>query len=930
MRNSQPVTIDDMSVLLSLKHKLQPKIDRVKSRLNRRSRTRSRRVVVAYNQEAKQLRKIKLLRLAVLMGFGGLLAGMMMFFILLLVYAKDMPQPGQVVRQTGFSTKLFDRNGVPLQDLYTDENRIFVPIEQMPQHLKDATVAIEDKDFYSHRGFDLMVFVRAPYYLLTEGRVVGGSTLTQQLVKKVLLTDERSLARKFKQIVLSLLIERRFSKDEILEMYLNEVPYGGTAYGVGAAAEQYFNKPVSELTQLESAILAGLPQRPSAYSPYAAKTDDDGKLLWQLRAEGVLRRMQEDGYLSSAAYTEAVDALPNVTFSKGGTNLLAPHFVYYAKDQLEEMFGEDLVNQGGLQVTTSLDMTVQEEAQKVVAEEIDKVQNLNITNGAVIVMNPKTGEVISMVGSKDFNSQDMDGQFNVVTQGLRQPGSSIKPVVYLTLMQNQQFTPASMMVDVPTTFQRNDAEKPYAPKNYDGKFRGPVSLRNSLGSSLNIPAVKALAYTGLESFLQQAYKMGFATLEPTKENLQRLGLSVALGGGEVHLIDSATAFSSFANTGVRVEPISILKVVDKNGRVLFEHRPVEGERVMEPEYAFLINDILSDDQARAMAFGTNSRLNVSPNIAVKTGTTNDQRDNWAIGWSQDVLVGAWVGNNDNSAMKTVASGISGATPIWQRIMEYALKNGYEAPAWEVPSGVEQVEVDAISGYYKHDEFPTKAEYVVKGSLPKVEDAIHRKIKLCRGENKLATDAKIAAGDYDEKEFVVLAENDPYSQDGKNRFQEAISSWIAGLGNILYQVPTEFCGDNQDLFVNLKRPENEKTYDGEDIEVEVVADSGAGIDKLEIMVDGSIKETIKNREYKGKIRVPRGRHEVWVIAYSRDGKTATSEKHKIGTGGESWQEPTPTPVPTATPTPLPTTPPAPPTATPVPVIPTTTPVLPSPT
>lgn len=897
-------------------------MSRIKQRLQKRKLAQPRRAVAAYNEEAKRLRMIKVMRLGVLGAFAVLVAGMLLFFFLLVYYAKDMPQPGQIIRKSGFSTKIFDRNGLILQDLFSDENRIPVTFDQMPQHLKDATVAIEDKDFYTHQGFDPMVFVRAPYYLITERRVVGGSTLTQQLVKKVLLSDERSLPRKFKQIVLSLLIERRFSKDEILAMYLNEVPYGGTAYGVGAAAQQYFDKPVNELTVVEAAILAGLPQRPSAYSPFAGKTDEDGTPLWKLRAEGVLRRMNEDGYLTEAGYEDAKAGLDTVQFKRGETDMQAPHFVFYVKDKLEEMFGAELVNTGGLTVTTSLDLKLQEEAQKIVEEEIAKVENLNITNGAVVVMNPQNGEIIALVGSRGYNSDKIDGQFNVATQGLRQPGSSIKPVVYLTLMQQKQYTPASMFIDVPTTFQRNDAEKPYEPKNYDGKFRGPVSLRTSLGSSLNIPAVKALSYVGLESVLQQAYKMGFVTLEPTKENLQRLGLSMALGGGEVHLLDSATAYSSFANLGTKVEPISILKVTDKDGRTIFEQQDVKGDRVMEPENAYLINNILSDDTARSMAFGANSKLNVSPHVAVKTGTTNDQRDNWAIGWSQDVLVGAWVGNNDNSPMKRVASGISGATPIWQRIIKYALDNGYTAPAWEVPEGIEQVEVDAISGYYKHDDFLTKMESVIRGSLPKTSDPIHTKLKLCKGENKLATPEKIAFGDYEEKEFVILKETDLYSQDGRNRYQEAVDAWVNSVGDGKYKAPTEYCGDNKDIFVDLKRPEHERSYGETDIEVEVTADSGAGIDKMEIFADGKLMEIINSREYKGNISLPKGRHEVWVVATARDGKTKESSKKKIGTGGEDWREPTPTSLPTATPLPQPT-------ATTVPA-PTTTPISPSPT
>lgn len=872
---------------------------------------RSRRSMQRLSQERRRLVWIQALRYGAVASLVLVVVGIITFFGLLVWYAKDLPKSGEVIRRTGFSTKIFDRNGKLLDDVFSDENRTFVPLSEIPQSLRDATVAIEDKDFYRHKGIDLLVFVRLPYYFVTERRIVGGSTLTQQLVKKALLSDERTITRKVKQIILSLLIEQRFSKDQILEMYLNEVPYGGTAYGVGAASEYYFGKPVQELNVVESSILAGLPQRPTAYSPLAGKTDDNGELLWKERSRGVLRRMREDNYITTEAYEDALVQLNSVEFERTSSSLSAPHFVFYVLDKLEEMYGPDLVQSGGLQVTTSLDLDLQNEAQSIVAEEIEKVETLNITNGAAMVMNPKTGEILSMVGSRNFNDEEIDGQFNVAVQGLRQPGSSIKPVVYLTLLR-LGYTPASMMIDVPTTFQRNENEKPYEPKNYDGKFRGPVSLRNSLGSSLNVPAVKALAKVGLEPFLQQAYSMGFATLEPTQENFSRLGLSVALGGGEVHLIDSTSSFSSFANGGYRVDPVAILKVVDRNGKVLFEHRDVQGEAVMTPEEAYVIDNILSDDSARAMAFGPNSRLNVSPNVAVKTGTTNDQRDNWAIGWSREVMVGAWVGNNDNSAMKTVASGVSGATPIWQRIIQFALKNGYTAPAWEVPDGIETVSVDAVSGYPAHDDFPAKEEIAIKGLLPSSPDPIHLKLKLCRGENKLATDARVVSGDYEEKEFVRLAEQDPYSQDGINRWQEAINAWVEPQEGDYYKPPTEYCGSQSDLSVVLERPENEKTYDSQDIEFVVKADSGAGIEKIEIIVDDKVVETVESREYRGTVTISAGRHTVWAKGYARDGKTKDSEHKKIGTGGVAWQEPTATPTtaPTAVPTAVPTTPPSP--------------------
>ncbi len=851
----------------------------------------------------KKLRVFRLIRLFALLGLAGVIAGVIAFFLLFAWFSRDLPKPGQVVRRDGFSTRIFDRNGLLLYDLFESERHIPLSINDVPDTLKKATVAIEDKDFYKHGGFDIMTLVRIPYNLVFRQRVVGGSTLTQQLVKNVLLTNERSLPRKFKELVLSLQIERTFTKDQILEMYLNEAPYGGASRGAGTAAEMYFNKPLSQLTLTESAILAGLPQRPSAYSPYSGKTDETGQPLWKMRALGVLRRMKEDGYITQLAYEQSISELDTVTFQRAATEIKAPHFVFYVKDKLIEMFGEEMTEQGGLKVTTTLDLNLQTEAQKVVVEEIDKLKDLNITNGAAMVMNPKTGEILGMVGSKDYFSQEIDGQFNVAVDGLRQPGSSIKPVTYLAMFQ-RGYTPASVLMDVETVFTPNEQADKYEPKNYDGKFRGPVNLRTSLGSSLNIPAVKSVGIVGVEPFLQLAYSMGFATLEPTPDNMKKFGLAVTLGGGEVHLIDTTTAYSAFANGGTKVEPVSILKVEDQNGRKLYEYRPVTGQQVIKPEEAFLINSVLSDNGARTPAFGPSSLLNTGKPIAVKTGTTNDQRDNWTIGWSQEIMVGTWVGNNDNSAMKRVASGVTGASPIWRKIIDYALKNGYSAPEWVIPSGIEQVKVDQISGYPEHDGYPSRDEYVIKGTLPALPDPIHTKLKLCRGENKLANDARIGTGDYDEKEFFIFKEADPVSQDGLNRWQQAIDAWVGGQTEERYKPPTEYCGGESDVLVRLMQPENEKKYDGDDIEIQAEAAAGDGIDKIEIWVNGSVKETVNNRTYSGKIKLPAGQYEIFAKARSRGGKEQESSHVRIGTGGQDWRKPDPSPTPSPSPSPSP--------------------------
>lgn len=874
--------------------------------------------------EDKKLLKAKRLRIIALAFLGMVVFGIIVFLLMFIWYSKDLPKPGEVVRKEGFSSKIYDRDGQLLYDLFEEERRNPVSLEKIPSDLKNATVAIEDKDFYKHRGFDFLTIVRIPYNLLFRRRVVGGSTLTQQLVKNVLLSNEKTITRKFKEFVLSVQIERKFTKDEILEMYLNEAPYGGNGWGVGTAVEMYFNKSIEELSTLEAAFLAGLPQRPSVYSPYSGRLDDDGKPFWQMRTRAVLLAMKDNGYITDIAYQDALASLDTLKFERAASQIKAPHFVFYVRSQLEEMFGSELLNKGGLKVTTSLDWRVQEKAQMAVMEEVESVKKYKISNGASLAMNPKTGEILAMVGSKDYFDSEIGGQFNVVTDGLRQPGSSIKPITYLAMIQ-KGYNPASMLMDVQTTFNRNDREEPYIPKNYDGVFRGPVSLRDALGSSLNIPAVKSLAIVGLENFLNLAYTMGLKTFEPTKANLSRYGFAITLGGAEVKMLDLVTAYSAFANGGLKIEPVSILKVEDQNGKLLYEHHKVEGKRIIDEGETFIINNILSDNNARLLAFGANSLLNTGRPIAVKTGTTNNMKDNWTIGWSQEVIVGTWVGNNDNTAMSYVASGITGASPIWRRIIFAALELGYQAPEWQMPDNVDRVELDAVSGFRSHDNFPVKWDYIIKGTLSNELDPIHRWLKVCKGEeHKLATEAKISAGDYNEKEFIVLREDDPISEDGRNRWQEGIDAWLARQTDPRYGNPTEYCGSESDVSVNLEKPRDKEKIDGDEVNFRVKAGSDAGIAKIELYVkaDGKayeLKKTVENtRELQDSIKLPRGKYEIYAKAYSKSGSTKESNKIRIGTGGMEWDyvEPTPTPPPTSTPPATPTLTPA-PTLTPSP-------------
>lgn len=851
----------------------------------------------------KRLNKVRVVRALAALALVSVIGGSLVLSILFAWYAKDLPRPDRVVRREGFATKILDRNGKQLWDIFAEQRRIPVSFDEIPIHLQQAVIAIEDKDFYEHEGFDPRGILRAAKNIIIFHRLQGGSTLTQQLVKNVLLSPERTLPRKIKEFILAVQIERKFSKDEILAMYLNEAPFGGTAWGVQAAAELYFEKDVSELTLIESVILAGLPQRPTAYSPFGTNPD-----AYKERSTEVLRRMREDKYITRDQEKLALEELEKIKFSAGDTSIKAPHFVMYVREQLSDLFGDRMVEQGGLTVTTTLDLDLQEEAQKVVSEEISKVETIDITNGAAVVMNPKSGEILSMVGSKDFFAQDYDGQVNV-TLSLRQPGSAIKPVTYATAFK-QGYTPASLIMDVRTEFPGKTASQPYIPVNYDGEYHGPMSMRTALGSSINMPAVKILQLVGVEEMLTLAHDMGFSTLAPTEQNKSRLGLSVTLGGGEVRLLDMVSAYSVFSNGGNSVEPVSILEVKDSKGKTLMEHKETGGRRVLAENVAFLVNNVLSDNSARLVTFSPNSLINIAGrNIAVKTGTTNDQRDNWTVGWTNGTaVVGVWVGNNDNSPMKRVASGVSGAAPIWRRIMLEVLSSLDDLP-FKAPGDIEKHKVDAISGYLEHDGFPAREDYFIRGTIPAGNDPIHAKLKVCKSSEKLATQAQIANGDYDEKEYFVFIAPQVLASLTRDAWQRGIDEWISTQGDSRYRPPTELCEGGEELVVRVLKPTNESVLDTNEVEMQVEVFSDSSVEWVQIIVDGNVKDTLTSKPFKTTMYLDDGRYRLRFKARNSSGKVTESGELKIGVN-MSWAEPTPTSAPTATPTIEPTPSPTP--------------------
>lgn len=580
--------------------------------------------------------------------------------------AKDLPSPGKVNKRfIAESTKIYDRTGEHLlYDVHGEEKRTLIPFSEMPESLRAATLSLEDQDFYSHYGIKFTSIVRSVIKdVLHRGAAQGGSTITQQFVKNSLLTNEKTLTRKIKEVILSIEVEQKFTKDEILEMYLNEIPYGSNAYGIEAAAETYFGKHAKELSLDEAALLASLPKAPSTYSPYGSRTEQ-----LKIRQEVALKTMAKLGYITEEQATEAIgtDVLKKILPQKD--IIAAPHFVMFVKEYLDEKYGELSIAQSGLRVYTTLDWDKQMAAEQSVREGAEKNKKWKASNAALVAIDPKTGQIIAMVGSKDYFDSSIDGQVNVAIRE-RQPGSSMKPYIYLTAF-TKGYSPDTILYDTPTEFDTNE-EKKYAPQNYDGKFRGPIPMKEALPQSLNIPAVKTLYLVGVKDAIKIAKDLGITSLNYP----DRYGLSLVLGGGEVKLIDHTAAYASLATGGVKRPRTAILRVEDAKGTVLEEYKNDPGERVVEEKYIAILDHVMSTNAYRAPVFGENNPLRFdNRQVAAKTGTTNEFRDAWTMGFTPSIAVGVWVGNNNNDAMTPGADGSVVAAPIWRSFMDKALIN----------------------------------------------------------------------------------------------------------------------------------------------------------------------------------------------------------------------------------------------------------------
>ena len=625
-------------------------------------------------------------------GFAGLI--LVMAAVLIWLSTLEIPDLSSFEeRRVLQSTKIYDRTGeIMLYDLHQDVRRTVVPFDQISPHVKNATVAIEDDQFYNHFGIDIKAIIRAAVSNVQEGGLgQGGSTITQQVIKNSVLQREKTFTRKAKEAILALKLEQLKTKDEILEIYLNESPYGGTIYGIEEASRAFFNTSAKDLTIGEAAYLAAIPQAPTYLSPHG-----NNKEALDARQKSVLEKMRSNGYITVEEYEAAKNEVVEFE-SQIVSGIKAPHFVMYVREQLAEKYGEEALAERGFKVTTTLNYELQEAAEKIVAEKVAiNTDAYKASNAGLVATDPKTGDLLVMVGSKDYFSEDVEGNFNIALAE-RQPGSAIKPFVYAAAFK-RGYLPSTILYDVRTQFSTScepydlSGEAPcYAPNNYNDKFVGPISMRNALAQSLNIPAVKTLYLVGVQNALKLAADMGLTTLN----NPDRYGLTLVLGGGEVRLLDMTHAYGVFANKGVKAEPRTILKIEDNQGNIV-EETQVKEERILDENVTNMVSDILSDNVARAPLWGSNSKIYFPDrDVAAKSGSTNDFRDAWIMGYAPNIAVGAWCGNNDNGTMQ----GLSGliTTPMWREFMDIALAKLPEESFTQpyIPTNVKPV----LAGYY---------------------------------------------------------------------------------------------------------------------------------------------------------------------------------------------------------------------------------------
>lgn len=811
--------------------------------------------------------KQSLIKNGILAIFALGILGSLFVLLMFAFVSRDLPDPNTLTDRTiSQTTKIYDQSGEELlYELYGEENRTLVQIQEgfcdpntdlqtdengIPLFAVQATIAAEDRGFCEHHGFDLKGILRSVLVNTFTSSRVGGSTLTQQLVKNAILSNEKTYVRKMKELILSMELERRYSKDELLQIYFNEIPYGSTYYGIEAASQNYYQKQASDLTLAEAAVLAALPQSPTRYL--------NNPDLLKGRRDWILGEMVELGYITEEEKQIATEEETGVEVNV--TNIKAPHFVFYVKEQLEEMFDQRTVEEGGLKVYTTLDYDMQEIAEEEVVEGVEALgEEYAFSNAALVAMDTNNGHILSMVGSKDFFDEEIDGQVNVSTR-LRQPGSSFKPIVY-TKAFDLGYTPNTVLWDVETTFA-TDTES-YTPHNYDLEEHGPVTLRTALQGSLNIPAVKLSYLVGVEGTVDFARSLGYTSFT----DYANYGLSLVLGGGEVQLLEHVGAYSVFANEGTHYEPVAILKVEDSYGEVLFEWEEEKGNEVLDENTARTISHVLKDNAARSYVFGEGSYLQLGERpVAAKTGTTNDYRDAWLVGYTPSLAVGVWVGNNDNEAMNRGAGGSVVAGPIWNGFFQRALSG-------------EPVE------YFTNPNIPTTGKAILDGSLGSTTVEVDKASELLATE--YTPDSQREERTYVEYHSLLhyVDPSDPTGDIPENKdwqyesWEQAITTWLAnkqeetGVTIIQGEPPTEYDDVHGPEFfpsVKIKSPDNNDSTSSRTLSVKVNAEAPRGIERVDVYLDGYFLDSDSSKPYNLSVTVPntiaRGYHTLKVVAY----------------------------------------------------------------
>jgi len=837
------------------------------------------------------------------------------------------------------TTRILDRNGNLLYEILDPHagRRTYVTLDKISPYLVAATIATEDKEFYNHPGFDPVALLRALWTnYRTGGQGGGASTITQQLARALLLSPservERTYTRKVREIILAAEITRRYSKDEILELYLNEIYYGNLAYGIEAASETYFNTTAGQLNLAQASFLAGLPQAPSVHDIFNNREETLTRqqtvllLMYQLSAERnciYVSNNQQPVCVDASSATAAATETSQHTFKSPDINVRYPHWVQYVREQLEAQYDPQTIYRSGFTVYTTLDPGLQDAAQQLVTQQVATLADRKVTDGALVAIKPATGEILALVGSADFYNDAIAGQVNMATSPTRQPGSSIKPFTYLAAFE-KGWTPSTLIWDVPSEFppsgDPNDPREPYKPVNYDEKFHGPVTVRTALSNSFNIPAVKTLEFVGVfddpntpqkDGLIGMAERLGITTL--TRDDY---GLALTLGGGEVSLLEMTGAYAVIANQGKRVPPVSILKITDHDGNLVYEYKPPEAQQVIRAEHAYLISSILADTEARAWMFGRNSILNLPFQAAAKTGTTNDYRDNWTMGFTPDIAVGVWVGNADYTPMEHT-TGVSGAAPIWAAFMQAAEQQmtGSNPAPFGRPPGITDKVICAISGTEPSEFCPQQRAEVFASDqppLPAKEDLWQR----ARIDSWSGLYAAEACKEDDIDEVMILNVVDKWAQ--KWILEGDGQQWAAdnGFNPPIFFKPERECRASDPLpqagFIN---PQADFVLTGPSVDVNVFVDApdldyyslSAGLgdapDQWVLLAD-HMTDTIKDSRtiYTWVIdNTPPGTYVLRLTLHGKRGQTLNKDVKII------VQPPTATPTltPTQTPTPTPT-------------------------